>query len=132
MWNGEFYADAFFSAIGFESVIDVLPSPISTQDLCVGVVMVGKESIEAGEPGSEIRLPSAGQEPEVACFVVNEQAEIMVLSKGWGVHRATDIRVQSSQVLSCDFMPSPEGTMCHLSFNASYTIKFLGIVSDIW
>ncbi|SRR5258708_30923764 len=58
---------------------------VSTQDLCVGVVMVGKEGIEVGEPGSEVGLLSTGQEPEVACLVVNEQTEIMVFSKGWGI-----------------------------------------------
>src|SRR5258708_9120723 len=52
------------------------------QDLCVGVVMVGKEGVEVGEPGSEVGLLSTGQEPEVVCLVIDEQTEIMVFSKG--------------------------------------------------
>ena len=94
--------------------------------------MVGKEGIEVGEPGSEVGLLSTGQEPEVVCLVIDEQTEIMVFPKGRGIHRATDIGVQSSQVLSRGFVSSLEGTTHHLSFDASCTIEFLGIISDIW
>src|SRR5258708_7987288 len=62
VWNGEFYVNAVFSAVGFEGLIDILPPPVSMQDLCVGVVMVGKEGIELGEPGSEVGLLSTWQE----------------------------------------------------------------------
>src|SRR5258708_703981 len=93
--------------------------------------MIGKEGVESGKPGSEVRFFGTGKEPEVMGFVIDKDTEIAVLSKGGDIHRPTDIRVQLTELFRSDIVPSLEGSMYHLPFNASHAVKTLCIISDI-
>src|SRR5258708_40157487 len=93
--------------------------------------MIGKEGVELGKPGSEVRFFGTGKEPEVMGFVIDKDTEIVVLSKGGDIHRPTDIRVQSTKPFRSNIMPSLEGSMYHLPFNASHAVKTLCVISNI-
>src|SRR5260370_25638039 len=65
------------------------------------------------------------------CFVIHEYTEVTISSKGWHIHRTTNIGIDPSQVLSSSFMTSLEWATHHFAMNASLAIKSSCIIRDI-
>ena len=60
VWNGEFHINSLFSTVQLESFIDILSSLVSAQDLHMGAIMIDKQVVKTGEPGSEVRFSGTG------------------------------------------------------------------------